>query len=1135
MARRQINKPSQMKRTVRIKTPKSVNLVSLPKVSVRRISLDPTLGEEEAFQCNIDFCIDLPNSGNSMPDSFFKNFHILVVQCTSQAQSDKLRGLTAEVLAKAVYDNSKINFSGYRTFSVDQKQLRNLKNPAVSEKAELCFSLEENGPFKVHKKNVNHLSYIFVPYLENVSKKTVADFGTPTIEVVYKHGQKNSMGFALVEKGTGLPHKGHATLAKPPGALSKPKKKSQAPAVSTPRGTIPVSTPPLYGLKTNSKGMPTGAIKELEVVEIPNITIQDNRIWSELKIDNSSFIAQVSSTISDTVAPTAYDPVKAASAISDDKKVYFSDLTFSKSDDANQSNKIMLSLNFKKMATDAALYPWLMQNSDRAQEIVKLTKIKSLKIYRRCTQCSETSTPLGMATHKGTEPTEEKVHIVARSSDDGGYLKTKAITTSSNNQAASVVLAGSIAEINLVSDSDEIRSFAITDSRVNLMGGKHQYGIEVEVEEATKLYMKAKLAILTTAITVIKRYASIAQSRDPKTREHYFNAKHRKFISTFESALRPPIDRANLLKSIVAYLNTLSDLTSDIVDINIVAPQLFNSIAPENGTIENIMRLEAEMAALARKIDDMLVGKERDTVSKGEVQSMRHKAPDAGQKIYRTWFDDLYASSADIKNGGKIGYKFLPIDETAPGATSPGPPVLAQKAYQQITQEQHNKIFKVEGSISIMEGVQADISSTKPTYLSPVSVRTQETEIQYNPPSIPSRRSLSHNVDKYSEVITDALKHNTGIGIENKSTHPAIRALHIKKKDPALNLINNLVDLFSDKGCTVEGISSFSSQHCEEDSSVFSKRSSAPTMNVVDKKKRAPKDKGILDKESISGAENMSLKPKKILATIVGSLLKKNNSSWRQRGVKNSNLNLKAEQSTLKSMPIEKINELPNQINALMAIASGAANEKSLNVDTAKLNPVDKDNNDFYHENFANLRQVNMLVGYEKVNGESQMKNPIYKKLKQEDLNSLPAGQMAFCKTTQYENVEVGVERIRELELPVYNEAFVIKSDNSSLTNASPHSSTVSKKAKERSEIKNPEQVIKIKMDPTAIYTDNNFVGTNPDNSAPKINRRTPRPKRGNPPKRRQTAVSPTTPAAQPQTPMSTGPGPMGGGSQGGY
>jgi len=562
---------------------------------------------------------------------------------------------------------------------------------------------------------------------------------------------------------------------------------------------------------------------------------------------------------------------------------------------------------------------------------------------------------------------------------------------------------------------------------------------------------------------------------------------------------------------------------------------LFNSIAPENGTIENILRLEAEMVALARKIDDMLVGKERDTVSKGEVQSMRHKAPDAGQKIYRTWFDDLYASSADMKNGGKIGYKFLPIDETAPGATSPGPPILAQKAYQQITQEQHNKIFKVEGNISIMEGVEADISSTKPTYLSPVSVRTQEAEIEYNPPSIPSRRALSHNVDKYSEVITDALKHNTGIGIGNKSTRPVQRAIHDLKKDPALNLINNLVDLFSDKGCTVEGISSFSSQHCEEDSSVFSKRSSAPTMNVVDKKNRAPKDKGILDRGAIATAENMNLKPKKTLVAIVDSLLKKNNSSWRKRGVKNSNLNLKAEQSTLKSMPIKKINELPNQINALMAIASGPENEKSLNVDTTKLNPVDKDNNDFYHENFANLRQVNMLVGYEKVNGESQMKSPIYKKLKQEDLNSLPAGQMAFCKTIQYENVEVGIERNRELELPVYNEAFVIKSDNSSMTNAPPRSSTVSKKAKERSEIKNPEQIIKIKMDPTNIYTDNNFVGTNPDNSAPKINRKTPRPKRGNPPKPRQSTVRTTAPAVTPQRPMPTGPGPMGGGSRGGY
>jgi hypothetical protein len=237
-------------------------------------------------------------------------------------------------------------------------------------------------------------------------------------------------------------------------------------------------------------------------------------------------------------------------------------------------------------------------------------------------------------------------------------------------------------------------------------------------------------------------------------------------------------------------------------------------------------------------------------------------------------------------------------------------------------------------------------------------------------------------------------------------------------------------------------------------------------------------------------------------------------------------------------MPIEEINELPNQINALMAIASGKANEKSLNVNTAKLNPVDKDNNNFYHENFANLRQVNMLVGYEMANGESQMKKPIYKKLKQEDLNHLPAGQLAFCKTTQYENVEIGIERNRELEIPVYNETFIIKSDNSSGVAPPARSLMTSAKAKEKNQVRNPEEVAKIKMDPTNIYTDNNFVGTNPDNSAPKINRSTPRPKRGNPPKPRQLsaqASAPTITTGAPRSGPSSPAGPMGGGSRGGY
>ena len=36
----------------------------------------------------------------------------------------------------------------------------------MTEKAELCFSTDEVGPFKVKSKNLSHLSYLFVPYFD---------------------------------------------------------------------------------------------------------------------------------------------------------------------------------------------------------------------------------------------------------------------------------------------------------------------------------------------------------------------------------------------------------------------------------------------------------------------------------------------------------------------------------------------------------------------------------------------------------------------------------------------------------------------------------------------------------------------------------------------------------------------------------------------------------------------------------------------------------------------------------------------------------------------------------------------------------------------------------------------------------
>ena len=135
--------------------------MSTPTVKVRRISLD---NASKSVECTLDFCVDVASSESSYIQGMQKNFRVLVVQCTSQAQSDQLLDLPAGSLSKTVEVNAKTNFSDYKVFSVGKKQMANVQSLKESQKLQFCFSTDETGPFEVDPENMTHLSYILVPY-----------------------------------------------------------------------------------------------------------------------------------------------------------------------------------------------------------------------------------------------------------------------------------------------------------------------------------------------------------------------------------------------------------------------------------------------------------------------------------------------------------------------------------------------------------------------------------------------------------------------------------------------------------------------------------------------------------------------------------------------------------------------------------------------------------------------------------------------------------------------------------------------------------------------------------------------------------------------------------------------------------
>ena len=170
-----------------------------------------------------------------------------------------------------------------------------------------------------------------------------------------------------------------------------------------------------------------------------------------------------------------------------------------------------------------------------------------------------------------------------------------------------------------------------------------------------------------------------------------------------------------------------------------------------------------------------------------------------------------------------------------------------------------------------------------------------------------------------------------------------------------------------------------------------------------------------------------------------------------------------------------------------------------MNIDTKKLSDQDKENTGFYYENLMNIREVKVLTGYETTDtGEVQIKKPIYKKLKEEEIRKLPAGKSAFCKTTKFDKVEADIPKIKELDAQVYNGSFVLEADSKQIATQN----TISEKAEkleQKDVVLNKEILLSTKIESTAIFTDQKFKGTSIDNKETKTTRATPRPKLGKP------------------------------------
>jgi len=91
--------------------------------------------------------------------------------------------------------------------------------------------------------------------------------------------------------------------------------------------------------------------------------------------------------------------------------------------------------------------------------------------------------------------------------------------------------------------------------------------------------------------------------------------------------------------------------------------------------------------------------------------------------------------------------------------------------------------------------------------------------------------------------------------------------------------------------------------------------------------------------------------------------------------------------------------------------------------------------------NYRLLMTIEFLSGYEtSKEGEPLIKQPIWEKLTKEKYNKMRNVDI-ICRLKPYENKYLGLKKPRGLDLPVYDETFIVSGDKTSGEEASPKTS----------------------------------------------------------------------------------------------
>jgi hypothetical protein len=789
---------------------------------------------------------------------------------------------------------------------------------------------------------------------------------------------------------------------------------------------------------------PVGGVS-LEKDKIPNTLIHDYRDAKEkLQLDLLALGRELS-LIKRSVKVANGDfklPKKIA---------YFSEMHLSR--DNRENCRFFFSIDYGKLIREGTKYGSYFHN-DHAK-LVNSAKIRSLKIVRKRVQEAQSINKLlSPTTTKKNFEIESPLETVALSGEivPGKFLSTTYKTKGLTNGAAEVVY-GSISEIKLdLVQTIGVRHFTGIDLTINKISGLYKYGVEIEIEDNTVQALLRVLVELTNAKAKLEQY--YAEATQPDNFDVLTNRFTRKFISKKKrQARRSRPGQLPWIGPVGTYIDALEILynTNTRPGLKSSTRQLAKSLwtysSPRTGNPQGIhIFIEMVKDAISR-LSEMLGMSSSLSPGGFNVNNISGKNKATSVKTPMRTFKTtkFFSNIFDASVPKDTGYDYLPYNGAFIKSMlkSPGLSSVSAAAYTKRVDKETLKYFKtLDTSVNIRSGdmilTNTDrMINSKFSFLSPSYTKLNSVK----PTWLLRRGTNARSAALLQEIQIGTQRYNALMSLSK--TLPYSRGPLGSPGRRSMSSVVNMIDLLGQQSCVVEhlfqtwgglsedreedildmfGRGDIDGQQINtniEEEPWFARMPPAGRERILDYRLRANQSSAALMHDLIASDAIVGYTP--------GAQIKLPSDT---RGESFAALfDLENPENALRMFHEDKEEDtgpgsivgLPNQIKSLF-VAHGVRQRPVGGLYAPENEPI-------FNYNFRMLRKVEALLGYEvSSNGEFLLFSPVWGPVKENTIfRARQTGSNLLCRMVAYTNSKLNITTPLGLELPVYDEYFILK------------------------------------------------------------------------------------------------------------